>query len=307
MSDKPTVQDVLRQFYPGYLEKYIPNARQAKAAVHILNCKTGAYGVNVSRCNQCGHIQIHNNSCRDRSCPMCQALSNEPWVDAQNEHVLDIDYYHLVFTCPGELNALIYCNQKELYSLFFNAVAETVMELSRNPAHMGGTPGFISIMHTWGSNLSYHPHVHVLCTGGGLDRDRNWHQKKDGFFLPGRAMAALFKGKFLSGLKALHEAGNLSYEGEAARYRSQYEFQELLDDRIDDRDLTNRELLNKLRESIFKEADKIRDSLGELTYPAFYPCMMPMQETVGQKERKVWQTEKINEVALDFMDRLIGE
>ncbi len=181
------------------------------------------------------------------------------------------------------------------------------MELSRNPAHMGGTPGFISIMHTWGSNLSYHPHVHVLCTGGGLDRDRNWHQKKDGFFLPGRAMAALFKGKFLSGLKALHEAGNLSYEGEAARYHSQYEFQELLDDRIDDRDLTNRELLNKLRESIFKEADKIRDSLGELTYPAVYPCMMPMQETVGQKERKVWQTEKINEVALDFMDRLIGE
>lgn len=78
-------------------------------------------------------------------------------------------------------------------------------------------------------------------------------------------------------------------------------------DRIDDRDLTNRELLNKLRESIFKEADKIRDSLGELTYPAVYPCMMPMQETVGQKERKVWQTEKINEVALDFMDRLIGE
>ena len=83
MADKPTVQDVLRQFYPGYLEKYTPNAGQAKAAVHILNCRTGAYGVNVSRCGQCGHIQIHNNSCRDRSCPMCQALSNELWVDAQ--------------------------------------------------------------------------------------------------------------------------------------------------------------------------------------------------------------------------------
>ena len=89
MADKPTIQDVLWQFYPRYLEKYTPNARQAKSAVHILNCKTGAYGVNVSRCGQCGHIQIHNNSCRDRSCPMCQALSNELWVDAQNEHVLD--------------------------------------------------------------------------------------------------------------------------------------------------------------------------------------------------------------------------
>ena len=154
MEGKPTVQDVLRQFYPGYLERYTPGAGQAKAAAHILNCKTGAYGTNVSRCSQCGHIQIHNNSCRDRSCPMCQALSNELWVDAQNGHVLDIDYYHLVFTCPSELNALVYCNQKGLYSLFFHAVAETVMELSRDPAHMGGTPGFISIMHTWGSNLS---------------------------------------------------------------------------------------------------------------------------------------------------------
>ena len=154
MADRPTVQGVLRRFYPQYLEKHTPNARQAKTAVHILNCKTGAYGVNVSRCGQCGHVQIHNNSCRDRSCPMCQALSNELWVDAQNEHVLDIDYYHLVFTCPGELNALIYCNQKELYSLFFSAAAETVTELSRDPAHMGATPGFISILHTWGSNLS---------------------------------------------------------------------------------------------------------------------------------------------------------
>lgn len=121
MADNPTIQDVLRQFYTEYLEVYTPNVRQAKAADHILNCKTGAYGVNVSRCGQCGHIQIHNNSCRDRSCPMCQALSNELWVDAQNENVLDIDYYHMVFTCPSELNALIYCNQKELYSLFFNA------------------------------------------------------------------------------------------------------------------------------------------------------------------------------------------
>ena len=107
MADNLTIQDILRRFYPIYLEKYTPNARQAKVAVHILNCKTGAYGVNVSRCSRCSHMQIHNNSCRDRCCPMCQALSNEMWVDAQNEHVLDIDYYHLVFTCPSELNSLI--------------------------------------------------------------------------------------------------------------------------------------------------------------------------------------------------------
>ncbi|MCI8508315.1 MAG: transposase, partial [Lachnospiraceae bacterium] len=259
MADKPTVQDVLRKFYPGYLEKYTPNARQAKSAVHILNCKTGAYGVNVSRCGQCGHIQIHNNSCRDRSCPMCQALSNELWIDAQNEHVLDIDYYHMVFTCPSELNSLIYCNQKELYSLFFHTVAETIMELSRDPAHMGGTPGFISIMHTWGSNLSYHPHIHVLCTGGGLDTDRNWHQKKGSFFLPGKAMAALFRGKFLSGLKVLHEAGNLTYEGEAARYRNQYEFQEMLDI------CYGKNWVTDIRES-FAGAETVMHYLGRYTH-----------------------------------------
>lgn len=93
---------------------------------------------------------------------------------------------------------------------------------------MGGTPGFISIMHTWGSTLSYHPYIHVISTSGGLDSDRNWRQKKEGFFLPGKAMAKLFKGKFLSGLKDLHEAEKLSYEGKASKYRNQYEYQELL-------------------------------------------------------------------------------
>jgi len=130
------MQDVLRQFYPKYLEVYTPNERQAKAVRHIMNCKTGAYGANISKCDTCGHIQYHNNSCRDRSCPMCQALSNELWVDAQNEHVLDIDYYHLVFTCPSELNPLIYCNQKELYALFFHAVAETIQELAKVPVYI---------------------------------------------------------------------------------------------------------------------------------------------------------------------------
>lgn len=259
MAGNPTIQDVLRQFYSRYLEKYTPGVRQAKTAVHILNCKTGAYGVNVSRCSQCGHVQIHNNSCRDRSCPMCQALSNELWTDAQREDVLDIDYYHLVFTCPAELNPLIYANQRELYALFFHAAADTVMELSRDPAHMGGTPGFISIMHTWGSNLSYHPHIHMPCTGGGLDADRNWHQKKGGFFLPGKAVAALFKGKFLSGLKALHETGDLSFEGAAAKYRNSYEYQELLDI------CYGKNWVTDIRES-FAGAETVMNYLGRYTH-----------------------------------------
>lgn len=259
MTGKPTMQDVLQRFYPRYLENHTPSAQQAKAAKHILNCKTGAYGRNISRCGQCGHIQIHNNSCRDRSCPMCQALSNELWADAQNEHVLDIDYYHLVFTCPSELNPLIYCNQKELYGLFFHAAAGTVLELSGDPAHMGGRPGFISILHTWGSNLSYHPHIHLLCTGGGLDAQRNWRRKEGGFFLPGKPMAALFKGKFLSGLKELHKAGKLHYEGNAQMYRNHYEFQELLDICYEKNWVTD------VRES-FAGAQSVMNYLGRYTH-----------------------------------------
>ena len=259
MGDRPTMQDVLQRFYPGYLDSYVPNTQQEKVVRHILNCKTGAYGVNVSRCSSCGHVQFHNNSCRDRSCPMCQALSNELWIDAQNEHVLDTDYYHIVFTCPSELNPLIYCNQKEMYSLFFHTVAETVMELSGNPAHLGGTPGFISVMHTWSSNLSYHPHIHVLCTGGGLDADGNWNQKREGFFLPGKAIAKVFKGKFLSGLKELHKEGKLCYAGEAEKYRNHYEY----------RDLMNlcyqKDWVTDIRES-FAGAESVMHYLGRYTH-----------------------------------------
>lgn len=259
MADSPTMQDVLQRFYPGYLDSYVPNAQQDKVVRHILNCKTGAYGVNVSRCSSCGHVQFHNNSCRDRSCPMCQALSNELWIDAQNEHVLDTDYYHIVFTCPSELNPLIYCNQKELYSLFFHTVAETVLELSANPAHLGGTPGFISVMHTWSSNLSYHPHIHVLCTGGGLDADRNWHQKREGYFLPGKAIAKVFRGKFLSGLKDLHKDGKLCYAGEAEKYRNHYEYQELINLCFQKNWVTD------IRES-FAGAESVMHYLGRYTH-----------------------------------------
>ena len=259
MADSPTMQDVLQRFYPGYLDSYVPNAQQDKVVRHILNCKTGAYGVNVSRCSSCGHVQFHNNSCRDRSCPMCQALSNELWIDAQNEHVLDTDYYHIVFTCPSELNPLIYCNQKELYSLFFHTVAETVLELSANPAHLGGTPGFISVMHTWSSNLSYHPHIHVLCTGGGLDADRNWHQKREGYFLPGKAIAKVFRGKFLSGLKDLHKDGKLCYAGEADKYRNHYEYQELINLCFQKNWVTD------IRES-FAGAESVMHYLGRYTH-----------------------------------------
>ena len=259
MTDNPTIQDVMEQFYPDYLREYSPTGQQAKTVRHILNCKTGAYGMNVSKCESCGYIRYHNNSCRDRCCPMCQALSDELWIDAQNESVLDISYFHLVFTCPEELNPLIHANQKDLYALFFRVVADTIQELSKDPAHLGAIPGFISIMHTWGSNLSYHPHIHVIVTGGGLDGKRNWCGKTGGFYLPGKAMARLFRGKFLSGLGKLHDGGKLSYGGSAEKYRNHYEYRELMNL------CYKKEWVTDIRES-FAGAESVMRYLGRYTH-----------------------------------------
>lgn len=224
-----TLQDVFNRFYPEYLARYAVSERQAKAAFHIMGCKTGAFGSSVSQYKECGHVEFHHHSCRDRNCPMCQGLSKELWIDAQREFLLDTAYYHLVFTVPHEINPLIYCNQKELYSLLMQSAAQTLQELAADPCHLGATPGFISILHTWGSDMCYHPHVHMLAVGGGLDMQRAWQEKDKGFYLPVWAASKLFRGKFLAGLKQLREKGSLQFLGEAFKYQNHYEWQELLD------------------------------------------------------------------------------
>ena len=168
--NKSTVQDIFRHFYPTFLEKYSPSTIQTKTATNILNCKTGAYGANVSVCEDCGAVQIHYNSCRNRCCPMCQAVPKEMWMDARREDVLDAPYFHLVFTVPDILNPLIYSNQKLLYDAMYHAASATIRELSADPAHLGVSTGFICILHTWGSEMNFHPHIHTILLGGGLTK-----------------------------------------------------------------------------------------------------------------------------------------
>ena len=142
-----TVQDVFSHFYPTYLEQYTPSAVQAKTANCILNCKTGAYGANVSVCEECGSVKIHYNSCRNRCCPMCQELPKQEWMDARREDALDAPYFHVVFTVPDELNPLIYNNQKLLYEALCHAVSATLDELSQDEKHLGARIGYICILH----------------------------------------------------------------------------------------------------------------------------------------------------------------
>lgn len=137
----------------------------------IINCKSGRLGCNISECPDCGHVEFHNNSCRDRSCPNCQAVLKEVWVDKRSAEVIDVPYFHVVFTLPHELNPLIYCNQKLLYSLLHKCSAQTLLELSANKKYLGATPGIIQVLHTWNQELDYHVHVNCIVSGGGLTSD----------------------------------------------------------------------------------------------------------------------------------------
>lgn len=226
--DKPTVHDIFLRFYPGYLEKYSPSPVQSKVANCIINCKTGAYGANISICEDCGHTQIHYNSCRNRCCPMCQALPKEMWMDKRLEDVLDAPYFHVVFTVPQELNPLIYSNQQLLYDTLYHSVSATINELTADTKHLGAKVGYICVLHTWGSEMNFHPHIHAILLGGGLTAKNQWRDKGEGFFLPVKVLSKLFRGKYLNELKTLWEENKLQFHGSSVKYLNHYAFKELL-------------------------------------------------------------------------------
>ena len=225
---KPNIQDIFLKFYPRYLDKYTPSPQQSRVANCIINCKTGAYGANVSMCEDCGHIQIHYNSCRNRCCPMCQALPKEKWMDKRREDVLEAPYFHVVFTVPQELNPLIYSNQQLLYDALYHSVSGTIDELTADTTHLGAKVGYICVLHTWGSEMNYHPHIHVILLGGGLTAKNQWRDKGEKFFLPVEVLSKLFRGKYMAELKALYEEKKLQFHGSSEKYLNRYAFKELL-------------------------------------------------------------------------------
>ena len=224
-----TVQDVFLRFYSSYEKKHPLTSIQKKTAYSIINCKTGGLGVNFSVCEDCGSIIVHNNSCRNRCCPMCQQLPKEKWIDARKEDVLDAPYFHVVFTLPSELNSVIYSNQKSLYGLLFRAAADTLKELAAEKKYLGAETGSICILHTWGSEMNFHPHLHTILLGGGLNRNNRWVDNGKEFFLPIRVISRTFRGKYLAGVKQLWKDGRLEFHGTAKKYRNHYEFQSLID------------------------------------------------------------------------------
>ena len=225
---KSKIQQLFDSGWSDYCDSFQPSAIQQKAAHSIMNCKSGKLGCNISICEDCGYTDFHNNSCRNRNCPNCQAVLKELWIDQRKSEVIDTPYFHVVFTVPAELNALIYSNQELLYSLLHRCSAETLLELAANKKYLGATPGIIQVLHTWGQELNFHPHIHCIVSGGGLTSDQELKSCKNKFFLPAKAMAPVFRGKLLSYIDSYHKSGKLSFSS-CENLRNSYAWNDLKD------------------------------------------------------------------------------
>ena len=195
------IQEIINKGWKKYNENHKVVGYKKKVVTAISNCKTGAIGAHKYVCDECGYEEIAYNSCRNRHCPNCQAGKKLQWIEARKEEVLNIKYYHVVYTIPDELNLLTLQNQSKIYKILFKASAETLQELSEDKKYLGGEVGFFSILHTWGQNMMYHPHVHIVTTGGGLTETNKWVEKEEDFFIPVKVMSKVFRGKFLYYLK----------------------------------------------------------------------------------------------------------
>ena len=223
------IQQVFDNAWKEYSASFHPSTVQCRAAAAIMACKSGKLGCNVSVCKDCGHMEYHNNSCRNRSCPNCQAILKELWVDARRAEVIDTPYFHVVFTIPAQLNALVYANQSLLYSLLHKCCAQTLLELAADKRFLGAVPGIIQVLHTWGQQLNFHPHIHCIVSGGGLSKDRKLKVCGGRFFIPAKVLAAKFRGKLLSSLDALHKAGKLSFPSSCASLQDPVSWAQLKD------------------------------------------------------------------------------
>ena len=180
----------------------------------ILRCRTAALGGHVDACSKCGHQAVSYNSCRNRHCPKCQASARDRWLAAREKELLPTRYVHVVFTLPRQLSPLAMQNKREIYALLFRASAETLIEVARDPKHLGAEIGFFSVLHTWNQKLQHHPHVHCVVPAGGLAPDRSrWIDSQQNFFLPVDVLKKVFRGKFVDGLKTLHTEHRLGFHG----------------------------------------------------------------------------------------------
>jgi len=208
-SDHPELADIFRA-HGGRLENL--SAQQRRVIAAITRCRTAALGGHVRECDRgCGYREISYNSCRDRHCPKCQGLARVRWQEARAADLLPVPYFHLVFTVPDALHDFFLVEPRFAYGLLFDAVEKTVSEVAATPQRLGAQIGMTAVLHTWTQTLLYHPHLHCIVPGGGLDvSGRRWIPSREGFFLPVRVLSAVFRGKLLAGLQHAIACGKIA-------------------------------------------------------------------------------------------------
>ena len=185
-----------------------------KVLLAITRCRTAALGGHRDRCSGCGHTAVSYNSCRNRHCPKCQGNARQRWLQARERELLPTSYVHIVFTLPREVASLALQNKQVIYNLLFHASAETLLEIARDPRHLGAEIGFFSVLHTWNQRLQHHPHIHCVLAAGGLAPDHShWISSHRSFFLPVKVLSRVFRGKFVAGLRTAFREGKLQFHG----------------------------------------------------------------------------------------------
>jgi hypothetical protein len=229
------VAEVIRSCRDAFLQRYGAGltSEQRRALDDLTACRTAALGGHVLGCLECGHQEVSYNSCGNRHCPKCQATAAARWLETQAADLLDTPYFHVVFTLPSALGPVTQHNPRVMYGLLMRAAAKTLLEVAADPKHLGAEVGVLAVLHTWGQNLTLHPHVHCVVTGGGLAPDASrWVAGRADFFLPVRVLSRVFRGKFLSGLRAAFRRGRLRFPGRLAALARPERFHHLLDETV---------------------------------------------------------------------------
>jgi hypothetical protein len=216
--DRPALElgDIFRLHGLAYRERYAGsmNSQQQKVMHAIEVCRTAALGGHVDQCDHCGHLRISYNSCGNRHCPKCQSFAKAEWLEKHQAQLLPVPYFHVVFTLPEGIASIAWQNKKVVYNILFRAASETLQRIAADPKHLGAKIGFLAVLHTWGQNLLFHPHLHCVVPGGGLSPDRQrWIPSRKRFFLSVRVLSRLFRGRFLYYLQKAHSAGKLKFQG----------------------------------------------------------------------------------------------
>jgi hypothetical protein len=219
---QPTLElaDIFRQYGPAYRQAHSLPLHQHRLMQAIETCRTAVLGGTVEACDQCGYRQVAYNSCRNRHCPKCQGLAREKWLAQRRAELLPVAYFHVVFTLPEPLAAIAFYNKKVVYDILFRATAETLLTIARDPQRLGVELGFFAVLHSWGQNLHFHPHLHCVVPGGGLSADQDrWIHGHRRYLLPVKVLSRLFRRLFLEQLEAAYAAGQLQFFGALEQLR----------------------------------------------------------------------------------------